>query len=43
MVLRFKNAEAFRKYNAYRFIHGVKTKHHQKVILGSRVHKVKHF
>lgn len=43
MVLRFKNKKAYMKWNAYRAIHGIKTKHRQKVILGSKVHKVKHF
>lgn len=42
MTLRFKSKEAFRKFNAYRFIHGIPTKHRQKVIIAGKVHRVKH-
>lgn len=42
MVLHFKSKLKFKKWNAYRFIHHIPTKHNQVVILGSRHHKVKH-
>jgi hypothetical protein len=42
MTLNFKNKEAFRRYNAFRFINGIPTKHKQKVLIAGKVHKVQH-
>lgn len=43
-TLDFKNKEAYRKYNAYRFIHG--DYHvggtHPDVLIGGKKHKVHH-
>lgn len=40
--LHFGNAEDFRKYNAYRFIHGVNKGGHEDVYIGGHKHDVQH-
>ena len=39
---RFKSKKAYRKFNAYRHIHGIKAPHLKNVIIGHKKHKVKH-
>lgn len=41
-VLHFKTAEAYRKWNAYRFIHGKVRGTRAKIYLHGKLHKVKH-
>lgn len=40
MVLHFKSKEAYRKWNAYRFMHGKAKGTRQKVFLHGKLHKV---
>jgi len=42
MTLHFKNKEAYRKYNAFRYIHGVNEGEHQRVYIGGVLHHVEH-
>lgn len=42
MVLHFKSKEGYRKWNAYRFLHGVAKGGRQKVIIAGHTHRVKH-
>lgn len=42
MVLHFKSNVGYKRWNAYRAIHGIKHKHNQKVIIKGHIHKVKH-
>lgn len=37
----FKDKEAYRKYNAYTHMHGIKT-HIKTAIIGGKAHKVEH-
>ena len=39
---KFKSKEAYRKWNAYRHIHGIPAPHLDKVTIGGKIHKVKH-
>lgn len=41
-VEKFKNKEAYRKWNAYRHIHDIPAPHLDKVTIGGKTHKVKH-
>jgi len=38
----FKDSESYRKFNAYRFIHGVNKGTHAKVFIHGKKHKVMH-
>lgn len=38
----FKDAESYRRFNAFRHIHGIKAPHLKTVIVGGKKHKVKH-
>jgi hypothetical protein len=38
---RFKDKEAYRKYNAYTHIHNIPT-HAESVVVGGKRHKVRH-
>lgn len=40
-VKHFKTATGYRKYLAYQNIHGIKSHHHQTVIVGGKVHHPK--
>lgn len=42
MVLHFKSKKAYKKWNAFRHIHGMTKGGRQKVIIAGHVHKVKH-
>ena len=42
MILKFKNKEAYRRWNAYRFIHGVAKGGHEQVYLHGKKHHVHH-
>jgi hypothetical protein len=42
MTLHFKSKEAFRKYNAYRFIHEVNEGGHERVEIAGHPHHVEH-
>jgi len=39
---RFKDKEAYRRWNAYRHIHGIKAPHLRDVVVGGKRHKFKH-
>lgn len=39
---RFKSKEAYRKWSAYRHIHGIPAPHLKDVVVGGKKHKVKH-
>ncbi len=41
-VERFKSAQAYRKWNAYRHIHGIPAPNLDEVVIHGREHKVKH-
>ena len=41
-VEHFRNKQAYRKWNAYRHIHGIKAPHLKEVVVGGKRHKVKH-
>jgi hypothetical protein len=41
-VERFKNKEAYRKWTAYRHIHGIAAPNLKEVIVGGKRHKVQH-
>lgn len=41
-VERFKSKEAYRKFNAYRHIHGIPAPNLREVEIGGRTHKVEH-
>jgi hypothetical protein len=43
MVLHFQNKEKYRKWNAYRHIHGKAEGGRQKVVIHGRTHKVHHY
>ena len=38
----FKSKEAYRKWNAYRHIHGIKAPHLKTAVVAGKKHKVKH-
>ena len=38
----FKSAEAYRKWNAYRHIHGIPAPHLKTACIAGKCHKVKH-
>lgn len=42
MPLHFRSKVAYRKWLGYKFIHGLKTKHHRVVYIAGRKHKVRH-
>lgn len=39
---KFKSKEDYRKWNAYRHIHGIPAPHLKEVLIGGRKHTVKH-
>ena len=41
-VEHFKSAEAYRRWNAYRHMHGIRAPHLREVCVGKKCHKVKH-
>lgn len=41
-VERFKSKGAYRRWNAYRHIHGIPAPHLKEVCIGRKCHKVKH-
>jgi hypothetical protein len=41
-VERFKSKEAYRRWTAYRHVHGIKAPHLKHVVVGKKKHKVKH-
>lgn len=41
-VEKFRSREAYRKWTAYRHIHGIKAPHLKKVCIKGKCHEVKH-
>jgi len=39
----FKSSEAYRRWNSYRFIHGVNQGGHNPVFIAGKKHKVMHY
>jgi hypothetical protein len=39
---RFRSKESYRKFNAYRHIHGIPAPHLDTVVVAGKRHKVKH-
>lgn len=41
-IERFKSKNSYRKWNAYRHMHGIPAPHLKAVVVGGKAHKVKH-